>query len=315
MTQTLPPKGLAKGHDRGHARGSEREHGVRQYLTIILDQRSYGIPLAQVAEISPNRELRRMPHMPPAIEGLLDFRGKVIPVMNLRYRLGLPEQERSRFLNILILNTSSGQLGVLVDKVDSVVTAGPEEHAGASNLLAGMNGFWVTGFLVRNEKITVLLDVEMLDLERREHAVRHGALEKTVEHHLDESLQHLIEMAPAKSNVEKARIIPQIQEAIAHTEEEMTKVLDRVELMLNQADGCFKAVARLKQEFALGKLKGQDKIIAELERNNQKLQDEIFDLMGKIQFQDIARQKLERVLMHIHGLQIVLGDRLRDRQS
>jgi len=122
----------------------------------------------------------------------------------------------------------------------------------------------------------------------------------------------LIDLAPAKAEVESNRIIPQMEAAIAHTEEEMAKVLDKVESILVSTDQAFQGMIRLKQESKLGRLPGQDAVIAELEKISQEIQDRVFGLIQMIQYQDIARQKLERVLNHLRGLQMIVGTKFRD---
>jgi len=62
----------------------------------------------------------------------------------------------------------------------------------------------------------------------------------------------------------------------------------------------------------LGHLPGQEAAIAEIERIGAQVQEQIFELLQRIQFQDIARQKLERVLNHLRGLQLVVGQKFRD---
>ena len=124
----------------------------------------------------------------------------------------------------------------------------------------------------------------------------------------------MIDLAPTKgeSDGERNRIIPQMEEAIAHTEREMGKVMDRVEAMLSGTDKGFQGLVRLKQEAGLGRLKGEETTIAEIEKVGTALQDEVFGLIQQLQFQDIARQKLERVLNHIRGLQSIVGGKFRD---
>jgi hypothetical protein len=82
--------------------------------------------------------------------------------------------------------------------------------------------------------------------------------------------------------------------------------------MLVGSDLGFNALTRLKQEAALGRIKGEEGTLAELERVGSRLQEEIFTLIQQLQYQDIARQKLERVLNHVRGLQMVVGAKFRD---
>ena len=291
----------------------EREHvGTQQYLTFTLEDRTYGVPLPQVAEISPYRELNRMPHMPKGVEGLLDLRGSVVPVVNLRVRLGFSALAASSDNNILILTLAGTLIGILVDQVDSVVTAREDQHAPSGPLLAGKDGAWVSGFLLLDDRVTTILDTSLIIALGGDRVARVSADELDLERKMDDSLRHLIEMAPEKSRMESGRIIPQMEAAIQHTEDEMAKVVARIEGMLAGADSTFQSMVRLKQEASLGRLPGQEALLAELEKNTQAIQDELFTLLQQIQFQDIARQKLERVLNHVRGLQAAIGQKFRD---
>ena len=288
------------------------EPGSRQYLTFTLEERTYAVPLPQVAEICVYRELNRMPHMPKGVEGLLDLRGSVIPVVNLRVRLGLPALAASASNNILVLSLSGNLIGVLVDHVDSVITATPEQHAPAGPILAGKHGAWVSGFLLQEERVTVLLDTALIVAFGEDRSTRVSAQDLDLEQRLDQSLRELIAMAPEKSEAQAGKILPQMEETIGHTEAEMAKVVARIEAMLSAADNSFQNLLRLKQDAQLGRMKGQEALLAELEQNTQAIQDAVFQLLQQIQFQDIARQKLERVLNHIRGLQAAIGQKFRD---
>jgi purine-binding chemotaxis protein CheW len=288
---------------------------IHQYLSFRLDGHLYAVPLGQVAEITPFRELNRIPHMPRSVEGLLNHRGLVIPVISLRSRMNLTPQDASLSANIILLDLGGSSLaGILVDAVDSVVSAVAEQLVPASPLLAGPEGAWVRGFILQGEeRIIALLDIGFI-------AAVHGAssnlgttLVRDKGRLLDDQLRSLIELAPPKVQADRTRIIPQMEEAIAHTEGEMAKVIACVETMLDGSDKALQALVRLKQEAALGRLKGEEKTIAEMERLCSQVQDGVFDLLQQLQYQDITRQKLERVLTHVRGLQMVVGVKLRDK--
>ena len=299
----------ASPHDTAGERVPESPH---QYLTFKLNKRTYAIPLAQIAEITNNLDLNHMPHMPKGVEGLLNLRGNVLPVINLRTRMGLPFIENSAFENILILDIDDHHTGVLVDQVESVITASRDQLTPASPLLSGAEGAWTSGFVLLQDQVVVVLDTRLLTAlgSARIHATNSGR--EDLAQKLDEDLKKLIELAPRRVEADSHKLIPQMEEAISHTEEEMAKVVDRIETMLSNADLAFQGLARLKQEVKLGRLPGQEATIAEIERIGSQIQDQIFDLLQQIQFQDIARQKLERVLNHIRGLQMIVGQKFRD---
>jgi purine-binding chemotaxis protein CheW len=285
-----------------------------QFLSFHLNGQVYALPLAQVAEITPYQELNQLPHMPRGVEGLLDLRGRVVPVISLRARMGLGRQDASLSRNILVLDLGSGSpVGVLVDAVDAVLTATPEDLVPASPLLAGPEGAWVRGFLLRGKRIVGLLDSRLITSLHASRGHVDLASQMDTEQRLEDSLKALIQLAPSKAGNDRTRVIPQMEEAITHTEKEMSRVLDRVEAMLSSTDKGFQGIVRLKQEAGLGHMKGLEEGLAEAEKLGSRLQDAVFALIQQLQFQDIARQKLERVLNHIRGLQMVMGSKLRDQ--
>ena len=186
------------------------------------------------------------------MEGVLDLRGSLLPVLNLRLRLGLPIEGGPEPANIIILGLDGNLIGILVDRVQSVHSAHPEDHTPASPLLEGTEGAWARAFLLVEREIITLLDsrlVAAIGTVRTSHGViATSSVDKT----LDEGLMELIELAPNKAATESTRIIPQMEAAIAHTEEEMAKVLDRVESILVNADQAFQGLTRLKQEGQTG---------------------------------------------------------------
>lgn len=293
------------------ASGDRAFEFAHQYLTFTLDRRIYAIPLAQVAEITNNLELNHMPHMPKGVQGLLNLRGNVLPVINLRTRMGLPPIDIKAFENILILDVGH-PVGILVDRVESVITAPDSQITPASPLLAGSEGGWTSGFVILKDKVVVVLDTHLLTALGSARAQTVTSGKQNLAERLDDDLKKLIAMAPPRSTTSSGQLIPQMEAAISHTEEEMAKVVERIETMLSSADHAFRGLARLKQEVKLGRLPGQEAAIAEIERIGTEIQEQIFALLHQTQFQDIARQKLERVLGHVRGLQLVVGQKFRD---
>lgn len=293
-------------------RRAEGQEAVQQrFMTFYLDGRTYGLPLRSVAEISPYRELNRLPHMPKAVEGILDLRGRVIPVVNLRLRMSLPPLDDPSTGTILVLDLEGQPTGLLVDAVDAVVSVPEEELVPASPILAGLDGAWVRGFLIQGDRVVALLDADLVAAQGVSRGTASQArTDRSLEERLDEGLRRLIAMAPPKDQGEH-RVVPQIESSISYTEQEMAKVLDRVEAMLAGADKVFHGLAFLKQEAGIGRLKGHEGDIADLERVNQELQDTVFSLIQQVQFQDIARQKLERVMVHLKGMQGAIAGKFR----
>jgi len=281
---------------------------LSQYMSFLINDRSYAISLSQVAEITPYCELNQMPHTPKCVEGLLDLRGQVLPIVSLRTIMRLPKKETHKADSIIILTHEGSRIGVLVDQVESVITANEEHQMNVSPLLEGRDGTWVKEILLMNGKVILVLEPESLlrisQNEALDQTLAHVFVDdQDIELKLDEGLRNLIALADSKPD---EKVVPQIESVINHTEQEMSKVIERIESMLSSTDAIFTGIGRFKQEVAIDGLKGFDGL-GELDKTAQELQDRIFDVIQQLQFQDIIRQKLERVLRYIMAMNNVIS--------
>ncbi len=94
-----------------------------QYIVIKLGHEQYGIDIKYVDNIVRMQSITRVPHVPEYIKGVINLRGEVIPVLNLRLKMGLEEVEDTKATRIIILKIEQyGLLGFIVDEVKEVVT-------------------------------------------------------------------------------------------------------------------------------------------------------------------------------------------------
>lgn len=91
-----------------------------QYLTFKLGNMSYGLPIATVREINRMSDIAAVPDAPSYVAGVMNLRGKVIPVVNLRKRLSMEEVEITKETCIIVVETEIGHVGVIVDSVQAV---------------------------------------------------------------------------------------------------------------------------------------------------------------------------------------------------
>ena len=142
---------LAK-HDHRAAHGEE----LLQLVSFNVAEEEYGLQILKVQEIIRMQGLTRVPNSPPFVEGVINLRGKVIPVVALRKRFGLPPQAHGRQTRIVVAEVSGAIIGFVVDSVSEVLripsTAIEPAHASETstrNLLpvwssskAGCSYFW-----------------------------------------------------------------------------------------------------------------------------------------------------------------------------
>src|SRR6266702_793909 len=140
-----------------------------QYLTFRLGEEEYGVPILAVHEIKGQSAITPLPNAPPCIPGVMNLRGTIVPVVDLRTKFGLPEVEHSRFTGIVLVVVGAKIVGMRVDAVTDVVSLAPAEIQ-AVPALGGAhaeNGC-VSGLARTGDKLLVLLDVDrVLDEEFR----------------------------------------------------------------------------------------------------------------------------------------------------
>jgi purine-binding chemotaxis protein CheW len=136
-----------------------------QLLTFGLAEESFGVDLLRVQEIRRWEPVIRVPHAPPHTLGVLNFRGAIIPVVDLRVRLGMSTAELSALTVIIVLSTTdafSREYGIVVDRVDEVVDVATEEMREAPQLGAQPGPPVLRGLAALDRKMVMLLDVDRL---------------------------------------------------------------------------------------------------------------------------------------------------------
>jgi len=130
-----------------------------QYLTFILKAQPYGVPIGAVREINRIGEITTVPKAPHYVSGVMNLRGKVIPVVNLRTRLAFEAAEYTKETCIIVIETPSGQVGMIVDAVNGVVdlvdaNIEPPPHLDNSNY-----NEYVMGMGKLDGQILILIDI------------------------------------------------------------------------------------------------------------------------------------------------------------
>ncbi|MBL7543084.1 MAG: purine-binding chemotaxis protein CheW [Bdellovibrionaceae bacterium] len=130
-----------------------------QYLTFKLKNEFYGVAIENVREINRVGEITPVPKTPQFIKGVMNLRGKIIPVVNLRERFGLNSEAYTRDTCIIVIDTPQNQIGLIVDSVKEVMTL-EDRHIEASPALAGNK---TTNFIVGlgkyDDKVIILVDI------------------------------------------------------------------------------------------------------------------------------------------------------------
>jgi purine-binding chemotaxis protein CheW len=138
-----------------------------QYLIFSLAGEEYGVDILKVQEIRGWSPVTRVPRTPPYLQGVLNLRGTVVPVVDLRLRFGLPKQEYDASTVVVVLAIATadrGQrvLGVVVDGVSDVLAIPAEAVKPAPELGAAVRSEFLAGMATVEERVIVLLDTDRL---------------------------------------------------------------------------------------------------------------------------------------------------------
>ncbi len=141
---------------------AQDENTIRQYVLFQLHDTEFGVPIEQVWRIVPYIQATRVPHAPPEVEGLINLHGEIIPVINLKYRLGLPPSSYSEDTRILVVETDEQRVGLTVDRVTTILRVPISQVAPAPPLLDEHLHHLGSQIATVEDRIIVLLNVHDL---------------------------------------------------------------------------------------------------------------------------------------------------------
>lgn len=132
-----------------------------KYLTFLVDQDQYGVEIKHVTEIIGIQLITEMPQMPDYIRGVINLRGRIIPVMDVRIRFGKPIHEYNDRTCIIVLELHELSIGLIVDRVSEVMSIMPEQIVPPPELGDARNRF-VSGLGKVGSDVMLLLDCSKL---------------------------------------------------------------------------------------------------------------------------------------------------------
>jgi len=138
-----------------------------QYLTFLLNEQEYGVELLRIQEIRGYTAITPLPNVPTFVKGMLNLRGTVLPVLDLRSRFGMPEVPYTKFTVIVVANVGTRVVGLIVDSVSDVLTVTKDNIQPAPDFGAAAEANLVSGMIKNAERLAVLLDLDrVLTLEQ-----------------------------------------------------------------------------------------------------------------------------------------------------
>jgi purine-binding chemotaxis protein CheW len=146
----------------------EENNQENKYLLFKLGDEVYGIQILYVTDIIEMQKITEVPDMPDYIKGVINLRGKVIPLMDLRLRFGLPEREYDDRTCIIVVNIDSTAIGFIVDTVSEVHDISEKDISPPPTFKSeGVKEQYISGLGKIGDEVKILLDVKKI-LHREE---------------------------------------------------------------------------------------------------------------------------------------------------
>ena len=132
---------------------------VNQFLTFSLGDEEYGVDILKVQEIKGYVPTTRIPNSPSEVRGVLNLRGTIVPIVDLRRKFGLEETEYDQFTAIVVVALQGRVMGMVVDSVSEVMSIPPGDIQPPPDF-GGMSGSLLRGMAKVGEKLIILLDID-----------------------------------------------------------------------------------------------------------------------------------------------------------
>lgn len=137
--------------------GSSREG---KYLTFVLGSEEYGLEILKVREILGMMAITAVPQTPPFVKGVINLRGKVIPVVDLRLKFGMEEAKYTQETCVIVVEVGGVQMGIIVDTVQEVMDITSSQIEDPPRFGSKVNTDFILGMGKVGDKVKILLDIE-----------------------------------------------------------------------------------------------------------------------------------------------------------
>ncbi|MCB1915282.1 MAG: chemotaxis protein CheW [Rhodocyclaceae bacterium] len=136
----------------------------QEFLTFTLGPEEYAIDILKVQEIRGYDTVTAIANAPKFIKGVINLRGTIVPIVDLRIKFGIGEVEYTPFTVVIILNLAERVVGVVVDSVSDVIGMTPEQIRPAPNFSSQVGAAFIRGLGTVDERMLIVVDIERLML-------------------------------------------------------------------------------------------------------------------------------------------------------
>src|SRR5450759_1747415 len=133
---------------------------ILQLVTFNLANEEFGVAITRVQEINRMMDITKIPNAPEFIEGVVNLRGKIVPVVDLRKKLGFPEKEHDKSTRIMVVEVNGMVLGFIVDSVSEVLRIPESTIEPPPSLVGGVESDYLNGVGKLDDRLLLLINLE-----------------------------------------------------------------------------------------------------------------------------------------------------------
>jgi purine-binding chemotaxis protein CheW len=140
----------------------EKSRDFRQYITFLATGQEFAADIMTIREIRGWTDTTPLPHVPDYVRGVINLRGIVLPVIDLKARLGLGKTEATPKHVIIVVNADGRTIGILVEAVSDILTVAPEDIQSVPDVMRESQNEYVEGIAVLDGRMVTLLEMTKL---------------------------------------------------------------------------------------------------------------------------------------------------------
>ena len=138
------------------------ESGLIQLVSFHIGEEEFGVDILKVQEINRMVEVTKVPNSPDYVDGIINLRGKVIPIIDLRRRLGMPSKGYDKDTRIIVVEMDSKILGFVVDSVNEVLRINKSIVEPPPKMVGNIDSEFITAIGKLEDRLLILLDLERI---------------------------------------------------------------------------------------------------------------------------------------------------------
>jgi purine-binding chemotaxis protein CheW len=140
----------------------ETEGELNQLISFMVGAEEYGLEILRVKEVIRVREITRLPRSPSFVKGIINLRGDVIPIIDLRDKFGLSAQEQTAMTRVIVVDVEGKLIGMVVDSASQVVRVPAAQIDPPPPVVGGLSARYVKGVGKLDDRLIILLNIDLI---------------------------------------------------------------------------------------------------------------------------------------------------------